>query len=53
MRHLLGQGVCSVLLSQGLIGIAQHPEGHGRHAPATHAGIMPIRTASVRCCWGS
>ena len=39
MRHLLGQGVCSVLLPQSLVGIAQQPEDHGRpprqHTPGS------------------
>lgn len=34
MRYLVGQRVGGVLLPQGLVGIAQQPEGHGRHAPA-------------------
>ena len=42
MRHLLGQGVRSVQLSQSLVGIAQEPEDHGRPTPATHARVVPI-----------
>jgi hypothetical protein len=37
MRHLLGQRERSVKSSQSLVGIAQQPEGHGRHAVATHS----------------
>ena len=42
MRQLLGQGVCSPQLPQGLVGIAQQPEHDGRPAPAAHARVVPI-----------
>ena len=42
MRELVGQRVGGVLLPQGLVGIAQQPEDHGRPAPAAHASVVPI-----------
>ena len=48
VRQGLGQGERLSQALQGLIRIAEDPEGQGRMAEATHAGVMPAVEPCVR-----